>query len=56
MVEVFFLGTLIVIVKVGGWVSMVLGPGMFSLAAFSVLLATLHRFDSASLWMREDLK
>jgi len=56
MVEVFFLGTLIVIVKVGGWVSMVLGPGMFSLAAFSVLLATLHRFDSASLWIREDLK
>jgi paraquat-inducible protein A len=50
MVEVFFLGTLVVIIKVGGWVSIVLGPGFWSLAAFSALLATAHRFDSSSLW------
>jgi paraquat-inducible protein A len=50
MVEVFFLGTLVVMVKVGGWVSIVLGPGFWSLAGFSALLATVHRFDSATLW------
>ena len=54
MVEVFFLGTLVVIVKVGGWVSIWLGPGLWSLAAFSALLATVHRFDSASLWVRQE--
>jgi paraquat-inducible protein A len=51
MVEVFFLGTLVVLVKVGGWVPVLLGPGLWSLAAFSGLLATVHRFDSATLWV-----
>jgi paraquat-inducible protein A len=54
MVEVFFLGTLVVMVKVGGWVSIVLGPGFWSLAGFSALLATAHRFDSATLWEQLD--
>jgi paraquat-inducible protein A len=54
MVEVFFLGTLVVIVKVGGWVSLGFGPGLWSLAAFSFLLAMVHRFDSASLWHEEE--
>ena len=54
MVEVFFLGTLVVIVKVGGWVSIGLGPGLWSLAAFTLLLATVHRFDSAQLWATQD--
>ena len=56
MVEVFFLGTLVVIAKVGGWVSILLGPGFWSLAAFSGLLATVHRFDSTSLWALQDLR
>jgi paraquat-inducible protein A len=56
MVEVFFLGTLVVIAKVGGWVSILLGPGFWSLAAFSALLAAVHRFDSASLWAQQDLR
>jgi paraquat-inducible protein A len=56
MVEVFFLGTLVVIAKVGGWVSILLGPGFWSLAAFSGLLAIVHRFDSASLWSQQDLR
>jgi paraquat-inducible protein A len=56
MVEVFLLGSLIVITKVGGWVSLTLGPGLFSLAAFSVLLAAAHRFESSSLWDRTDLQ
>jgi paraquat-inducible protein A len=56
MIEVFFLGALIVIVKVGGWVSVSLGPGFWSLAAFSGLLAAAHRFESASLWSRQDLR
>ena len=54
MVEVFFLGTLVVMVKVGGWVSIVLGPGFWSLAGFSALLAAVHRFDSAALWEHLD--
>jgi paraquat-inducible protein A len=54
MVEVFFLGTLVVIVKVGGWVSMGFGPGLWSLAAFTLLLAAVHRFDSAQLWATQD--
>jgi paraquat-inducible protein A len=56
MVEVFFLGSLVVIAKVGGWVSILLGPGFWSLAAFSGLLAIVHRFDSASLWAQQDLR
>jgi paraquat-inducible protein A len=56
MVEVFFLGTLVVIIKVGGWVSILLGPGLWSLAAFSILLVTVRTFDSASLWARRDLR
>jgi paraquat-inducible protein A len=56
MVEVFFLGAIIVIVKVGGWVSVSLGPGIWSLAAFSGLLAAVHRFESATLWSRQDLR
>ncbi len=56
MIEVFFLGALIVVVKVGGWVSVSLGPGIWSLAAFSGLLAAVHRFDSATLWSKQDLR
>jgi len=54
MVEVFFLGTLVVIVKVGGWVSMSLGPGLFALGSFTLLLATVHRFDATGLWSDEE--
>jgi hypothetical protein len=43
-------------VKVGGWVSVSLGPGIWSLAAFSGLLAAVHRFDSATLWSKQDLR
>jgi paraquat-inducible protein A len=56
MLEVFFLGSLIVVVKVSGWVSVHLGPGMWSLAAFSALLIAVHRFESSVLWSREDLR
>jgi paraquat-inducible protein A len=56
MLEVFFLGSLIVVVKVSGWVSVRLGPGIWSLAAFSALLIAVHRFESAILWSREDLQ
>jgi paraquat-inducible protein A len=54
MVEVFLLGAIVVIVKVGGWVSITLGPGMWAIAAFSGLLAAVHRFESASLWEQFD--
>jgi paraquat-inducible protein A len=56
MVEVFLLGSLVVITKVGGWVSLTLGPGLWSLAVFSILLAAAHRFESSSLWDRTDLQ
>jgi paraquat-inducible protein A len=54
MVEVFLLGAIVVITKIGGWVSITFGPGLWAVAVFTGLLATVHRFDSASLWEQYD--
>ena len=50
MAEVFFLGSLVVVVKVAGWIPIAIGPGLWALAAFSLLVAAVARFDSADLW------
>jgi paraquat-inducible protein A len=50
MVEVFFLGSLVVIVKLAAWMPIAAGPGLWTLGAFTLLLATLSRFDTAPFW------
>lgn len=50
MSEVFLLGALIVLVKLSNWVHIVPGPGMWALAALTVLLAILSKCDPASWW------
>jgi len=47
---VFLLGSLIVLVKLSNWVHITPGPGMWALAAFTVLLTFLSECDSASWW------
>jgi paraquat-inducible protein A len=51
MVEVFFLGSLVVIVKLSSFMPISAGPGLWTLAAFTILLAILSRFDSRSIWV-----
>jgi paraquat-inducible protein A len=51
MVEIFVLGSLVAIVKLGSLASVVLGPGIWSLAGFVVLsAAATHVFDPAAVW------
>ncbi len=51
MVEIFGLGALVAIVKLGNLASVVVGTGLWSLAAFIVLgAATSHAFDPLEFW------
>lgn len=50
MVEVFLLGTLVAIVRSAGMASVVLGVGLFSYAALTVLLAANHVAGLHGLW------
>ncbi|HEY2684673.1 MAG TPA: paraquat-inducible protein A [Steroidobacteraceae bacterium] len=56
MLEVFLLGSLIVIVKIGSWVSVILGPGLWALSGFACLVAALRHFEASILWTRSDLR
>ena len=51
MVEIFVLGSLVAIVKLGSLASVILGTGIWSLGAFIVLsAATSHAFDPVEFW------
>jgi paraquat-inducible protein A len=51
MVEIFVLGALVAIVKLGSLASVVVGTGLWSLAAFMVLSAAgSHAFDPLEFW------
>jgi paraquat-inducible protein A len=50
MAEVFFLGCLVVIVKLASWMPIYAGPGLWTLGAFTLLLAILSRFDTHTFW------
>ncbi len=50
MSEVFLLGALVAIVKLSNFLPISAGPGVWALAALTVLLAVLGRFDPASWW------
>ena len=51
MVEIFVLGALVAIVKLGGLASVVVGTGICALGAFMVTSAAAsHAFDPLSLW------
>lgn len=50
MSEVFLLGSLVAVVKLSSFVPLETGPGVWALAALTVLLAVLGRFDPRSWW------
>ena len=50
MTEVFLLGALVAIVKLANWVPIAAGPGIWAIAALTVVLALLGRCDPASWW------
>lgn len=53
MSEVFLLGSLVAIVKLGSFVPIITGPGTWSLALLTVLLAVLGHFDPRWWWSLE---
>lgn len=54
MVEVFMLGALVTIVKMVSMAEVIPGPGLFALAALTVLLAVVTSFDPSRLWAVRD--
>ncbi|KGI77774.1 paraquat-inducible protein A [Oleiagrimonas soli] len=51
MVEVFMLGTLVAVVKVGDIFEVILQPGIWAFAALTVLLALVASFDVRRIWL-----
>jgi paraquat-inducible protein A len=50
MTEVLLLGALVAVVKLANWVPITAGAGIWAIAALTVVLALLGRFDPASWW------
>jgi paraquat-inducible protein A len=50
MVEVFMLGVLVTIVKMLSMADIIPGPGLFALAALTVMLGVVALFDPSGLW------
>lgn len=50
MVEVFMLGVIVSLVKLGGQTTVIPGPGLAGFAVLTVLLTLLATFDTHSLW------
>ncbi len=53
MSEVFLLGSMVAIVKLGGFIPIATGPGIWALALLTLMLALLGRFDPRSWWALE---
>jgi paraquat-inducible protein A len=51
MTEIFLLGALVAIVKLGSWVPITAGVGIWALAALTAILAVLGRCDPTSWWV-----
>ncbi|MCC2659004.1 MAG: paraquat-inducible protein [Panacagrimonas sp.] len=50
MVEVFMLGVIVSLVKLGGQTTVIPGPGLAGFAVLTVLMTLLATFDTHSLW------
>lgn len=50
MVEVFMLGVVVALVKLGGQATVIPGAGLLGFAALTVLLTTLATFDTDAVW------
>ncbi len=51
MVEVFMIGTLVAVVKVGDIFEVILQPGIWAFAALTVLLTVVASFDPRRIWL-----
>jgi len=54
MIEVFFLGVAVAVVKLTGLASVTPGWGLFGVAVMTLALASLASFDHGALWRRVD--
>lgn len=54
MIEVFFLGVIVAVVKLSALATALPGWGMFGIAVMSFALASLASFDQGALWRRAD--
>lgn len=54
MVHVFLLGILITIIKLSSMASIVVGPGLWSFAALTLLTTAVGSFDQNELWSRSE--
>jgi paraquat-inducible protein A len=54
MVEVFFLGVIVAVVKLSGLATALPGWGMFGIAVMSIALASLAAFDQGAMWRRAE--
>jgi paraquat-inducible protein A len=54
MVEVFFLGVIVAVVKLSALATALPGWGMFGVAVMALALASLSSFDPGALWRRAD--
>lgn len=54
MVEVFFLGVIVAIVKLSALATSVPGWGLFGVAVMTCALASLSAFDQAAIWHRAE--
>jgi paraquat-inducible protein A len=53
-VEVFMLGALVAVVKLGNVAAVVIGPGLFGFGALTILLTLVGSFDVDELWLAGD--
>jgi paraquat-inducible protein A len=54
MMEVFFLGVIVAVVKLAALATALPGWGMFGVAVMAFALASLSSFDQGALWRRAD--
>jgi len=54
MVEVFLIGVLVTIIKIGSLADVVLQPGIWSFGVLTALLTALAGFDTRELWQAAD--
>ena len=54
MIEVFFLGVIVAVVKLSGLATALPGWGLFGVAVMSFSLAALASFDQGALWRRAE--
>ena len=56
MVPVFVLGVLVAVIKIAALAKIIIGVGLWAMAALVVLLTILHRLDARTIWRYAELR